>query len=259
MKHLVHLDDHEVCSKGLRNILNPDPKGYVHFPGPDEALKYIKACHETRKPIDLVITDFNHPGMNGFHFANQVRHSELRYGLNRTPIVLLSMTSVENELVKEGLEKKIFTKYFPKSVTKEELLAYVESLPEVEVPPVVNLLDAVVYVNSTHKCWVRWIYSLSTYRNLIAGTPNVDSGEDAFISLENIARQLGECGFIYVHERHNIGTRVLPKRGNVAMVDDAYRHGIVIWFDDASTDAMASLAAIVDSVGYEKLTVGYEF
>jgi CheY-like chemotaxis protein len=40
-------------------------------------------------PVDLVIADFNMPGMNGLEFVRQVR-ADGRPGVNRVPIVLLT-------------------------------------------------------------------------------------------------------------------------------------------------------------------------
>jgi hypothetical protein len=197
--------------------------------------------------------------MNGFHFARQVRMSEIRYGLNRTPVILITMASKENELIQEGLRTKAFTKYFSKSSSREEILHYLDSLPSMEIPPIQPLREAVLNLNTSHKCWVRWVFSTSIYRDLLEGLPSVNIGEDSLQYLEAFSRNMGESDHIYIHEQHLIGVQILPLRGNVALIDDAYRKGNVIWYDNGQRDALESLAQIIEDVGFENLTVEYDF
>lgn len=48
--------------------------------------------------IDLILTDFNMPGMNGFEMVHEIRKNE-KYAT--TPVILISTQSSEN-IIKEG-------------------------------------------------------------------------------------------------------------------------------------------------------------
>ena len=183
----------------------------------------------------------------------------MRHGLNRTPIVMITMMGSDLELIALGLSTKKITKHFTKSASTEELVDYLNSLSPVKLPEEISLKDAVLNLNTHHKCWVRWIFSTSIYQNILEGTLSVEIGEEALEILKNHASQFNSCEHIYVHDELKIGTQILPIRGNLALIDDAYRHGNIIWFDDGKTDAMEALSNIIDEMGFENMTVGYEF
>ena len=89
---IVHLDDHQMFRDGVRfylakkfpNILIKD------FPTNEGALNFIADCYREGKNIDLIITDFNHPGPNGLIFGKEVRKLQKRFSI-KTPIMLLTM------------------------------------------------------------------------------------------------------------------------------------------------------------------------
>lgn len=253
---VVHLDDHAIFSKGFEKAIISKLPGYLyyHFPDPNSALSFIYDCHKQNTIVDAVITDFNHTGMNGFHFANQVRFSEIKHGLNRTPIVMISMTDENKELIQEGLKSKVITRFFSKSASTEELLGYFYSLPKMTLPPDIPLRDAVLNLDIPTPCQVLWVFSKGTYSNTISGRPSVESGESTAAFLKNLTIQLGGCKKVYIHEQHRIGVEVLPIRGNLALIDNGDRRGHIIWFDDGKSDVMESLGKVVMEVGFRNVT-----
>lgn len=119
---IVHLEDQELYSNSIQHIITTAFPGinYRSFKDVWLALQFIMTRIERGKTIDLIITDFNHPGINGYRFAKLVR--ELERGTN-IPIILLTMVNLENHLIQEGLKENYFTEYLHKSSSGEDILA----------------------------------------------------------------------------------------------------------------------------------------
>lgn len=128
-KRVIHLDDHNLFSTGLKNVLKKEFPNvyYLHFQDVDEALQYIANAIDENELISLLVTDFNHVGINGYEFAKKVRGLELGK-LARIPILLLSMTTESNPKVQDGLQEKVFDFYLPKSASPEDITEVVKSI-----------------------------------------------------------------------------------------------------------------------------------
>lgn len=133
---IVHLDDHSIFSAGLK-------KGVIdryfsdcefhYFEHVDNAIEFIQNKFSKDEKIDLIITDFNHIGYNGYEFIKIVRELEIDFRCLRTPSICLTM-AFEDPRVKLGEEDKTFDKCLPKSASVEEITAVCNDLMNRELP-----------------------------------------------------------------------------------------------------------------------------
>ncbi len=125
--HIVHLDDHQIFLKGLSMLVEKRYPNCIIKPFPENtsALDYISKCFKEDKHLDLIITDYNHPGANGLLFAIQVRKLEKIYA-KKTPILLLTMRWEDEELF-QATKEGIFDAYFPKSAEEESLISFIKN------------------------------------------------------------------------------------------------------------------------------------
>lgn len=66
---IVIVDDEEIVTQSLMSFLQLETEYEVHtFQSPEEALQLLR-----QRPIDLVISDFLMPGMNGLQFLAAVK------------------------------------------------------------------------------------------------------------------------------------------------------------------------------------------
>lgn len=117
MKVLV-LDDSRSQRTLMRMALAGAGYEIIEASSGDEALQHLKA-----EPFNLVISDINMPGMNGFEFLQQVRslHSH-----NATPVVVLSSDSQNQH--EEALQKTRVQAWMRKPFQVEELVGAVQKL-----------------------------------------------------------------------------------------------------------------------------------
>jgi DNA-binding NarL/FixJ family response regulator len=128
IQNIIHLDDHDIFQDGLRNLLQKQMEivSLKQFGHPIEAIEFIEACLETGNRPNLVITDYNHPGLNGYEFAKAIRKLEIDYGVY-IPILLFSMMDGE-PVIQQGLEERVFNCALPKSAHTWELVEAIEDL-----------------------------------------------------------------------------------------------------------------------------------
>lgn len=84
MAAILLVDDQHVSLMLLRQLLRQiDNNHSVHtFTSPHEALSWTAA-----NPVDLVVTDYKMPGMDGIEFIRAFRSSP---GFSRVPVVMVS-------------------------------------------------------------------------------------------------------------------------------------------------------------------------
>jgi len=82
-----------------------------------EALDYLKAG----KPANLIITDYNMPGMNGIQFIQELKTANLHLF---TPIFVLS-TETDETIKKKALKMGV-TAWIPKPFKTEKLIEYIK-------------------------------------------------------------------------------------------------------------------------------------
>lgn len=127
-RNIVQLDDHQLFCKGLNGcILSKKPKWAItSFQHPDPTLAHILQSLELQEQIDLIITDINHPGLNGYEFAKKVRLGEAKYG-SRIPIVVVSMVA-SYEVAMKGLEEHLFDACLPKNQSCDSIMHTIERI-----------------------------------------------------------------------------------------------------------------------------------
>lgn len=113
---IILVDDHRIFIEGLSQLLGDPYEVVAIFAEPQQALKFIQA-HE----IDLLLTDYEMPGLNGIELFEQCRKwRPLLKG------VLLSMHD-EGSLVRKAI-KAGFHGYLLKNLSKQELLTALEKI-----------------------------------------------------------------------------------------------------------------------------------
>lgn len=124
---IVYLDDHRIFRGGVERCLKKKlPNIFIkEFTYNTPALSYIEDCFKNKVKIDLIIIDYNHPGLNGLCFAIAVREIQKQY-LIKTPIMLITMREGD-ELLHKATREGVFDVYFPKSVHPEELINFIKS------------------------------------------------------------------------------------------------------------------------------------
>ncbi len=127
-KKIIHFDDSLILVNGVKKILlshfpEADIKTFTHH---QFFTAHVFNCLEKGEPIDLIITDFMHPGPNGYELAKAIRDCEQNFN-RHTAILLLTMYEPIPEIL-QGLKEKVFDKYI--SLKEEEgiLLDYIRSI-----------------------------------------------------------------------------------------------------------------------------------
>ncbi|MDX2470416.1 MAG: response regulator, partial [SAR324 cluster bacterium] len=113
--HCLIVDDSDLVCKIVANILTPlGAKVTVAHDG-QEALKIMEKSY---KKIDIVITDYEMPNMNGDEFCDSLRN---KMGLRHLPIIFLTGAAEQSYIIKmfESGATDLITKPF----CKEELVA----------------------------------------------------------------------------------------------------------------------------------------
>ena len=157
LKYILHLDDHQLFLNGLQTAVTKisDNYRFIQFQHPDEALDYIETSFEIDNPVDIIITDYNHPGMKGYEFAVGVKVLELKYQRKyKIPVLMISMAGtyfhpgqetiqeflVRNkqdeankkqfalESIARGVEVEAITGVLTKNCTAEEVVDFIEYL-----------------------------------------------------------------------------------------------------------------------------------
>ena len=110
--NIVLVDDHEIMLDGLKAILDKQKEWKVvaTVANAEDALQYLR-----EKPVDLLITDYNLPGMDGLSLVRTVKRI-----LPDLKIIVLSMhdeVHLVKEILKEGVNGYILKKDSRKELT----------------------------------------------------------------------------------------------------------------------------------------------
>jgi CheY-like chemotaxis protein len=118
MLNIIHLDDHPLFCKAVRNCLTQHAmcKSYFSFHQSDQALQHIQNQLAAHHRIDVIITDFNHPGVDGFDFAREVRELEADDN-KKHPILLLTMMALTHPIIQKGVRQRTFDRCFNKDIS----------------------------------------------------------------------------------------------------------------------------------------------
>lgn len=115
---ILYLDDHLIFSNGVSNCI------YKKFPNAiikciqdgDKALEYVSYCLDNKESLDLIITDINHPGLDGINFSKAVRVKEKN---NDHKIPILYITMVDDKFMIRKVEEIPFAKHLTKTTPCE--------------------------------------------------------------------------------------------------------------------------------------------
>ena len=127
---IVYLDDHSVYRNGVQACIDPNKERFffMHFGHADDALRYIKNSFDNNCKIDLIITDYNHPGINGYQFAKEVRALEKLHN-KKTPIFLISFCEKSmTEPIQIGLAEGVFNYCLGKNAEVPDILHAIDYL-----------------------------------------------------------------------------------------------------------------------------------
>ena len=110
--NIVLVDDHEIMLDGLKAILDKQKEWKVvaTAANAEDALQYLR-----EQPVDLLITDYNLPGMDGLSLVRTVKRI-----LPDLKIIVLSMhdeVHLVKEILKEGVNGYILKKDSRKELT----------------------------------------------------------------------------------------------------------------------------------------------
>ncbi|MBA2745121.1 MAG: response regulator transcription factor [Flavisolibacter sp.] len=128
--NIIHLDDHQLFQDGLKlGLAKRLPGRYSIHPiqHPEPAIEYILQSLEDAAFIDLVITDFNHPGINGYEFSKKVKVIAKDYGV-QIPVLSVSMVGSGNENISRGLHEGVYDLAITKNASFYELIGAIEIL-----------------------------------------------------------------------------------------------------------------------------------
>lgn len=126
---ILHLNDHIVVQLGLLLTLDPSESIYefIHFQDGDLALKFILAVIEKDYKIHCLITDFNHPGINGVELAQKLQEITKGKGLASIPVILYSGLDAESSVVKGAISNGDISKHFNYSASSHEIINAIQS------------------------------------------------------------------------------------------------------------------------------------
>ena len=98
---------------------------WMEYEHPDQVIVEVVLSLVQEKTIDLLITDYNHPGINGLELARIVKALAARFDV-RIPILMITMR-VEKSLVEEPQKPNpVIDKFFGKNVEGVEIMDYLK-------------------------------------------------------------------------------------------------------------------------------------
>jgi CheY-like chemotaxis protein len=130
--HVVHVDDHKLFTTGVKKFCIDAFFGEIElmvFRNGSEAFRYIRECMDENIPVDLLITDINHPGMNGSMLVMNLRAYEEKIK-KKIPLPILVLTMMGNDFIEKEKEFPYFriNKHLTKAASSDEIIDAMEEL-----------------------------------------------------------------------------------------------------------------------------------
>lgn len=97
--HVLAVDDEPFSQQILRRMLEHVGIGRITLASDGQAA--LTALAEADPPIDLIITDIEMPGLDGFEMARQIRWDRVP-GYKDVPIIMLTAQENEEEYAQKG-------------------------------------------------------------------------------------------------------------------------------------------------------------
>ena len=126
---IIHLDDHKLVTDSIRHFISSSLKDvyYLSFNDTNQAFRYLVNSVERDETIDMFITDYAHPGLDGYQFARAIRQLEQLMDRNPMKILLLTMYSDTLPIIKRGLGEEVFNWYLSLNSNPGALIESVKS------------------------------------------------------------------------------------------------------------------------------------
>ena len=115
---ILVVDDNQTNRRILQGILKPWGTQTTCAEGGEQALSELVSAYKAEKPYQLVLTDMNMPGMDGFALVEQIRRSP-----ELLPVNVMMLTSAGHRGDVERCRGLGILSYLYKPVRKRELLA----------------------------------------------------------------------------------------------------------------------------------------
>ena len=129
---IVYLYDHLIFSSAMsQQCIKPYfPKAYlIQFTNGDSAHDYLENAIKAHDKIDLIITDINHPGMQGDCLSQAIRsYEKMSASPFKIPILIVSMAAENEESIYFDNSGKGIQKYLTKAATVEEIVYSIKEL-----------------------------------------------------------------------------------------------------------------------------------
>jgi CheY-like chemotaxis protein len=128
-KNIIFLDDHTLYSYSMGKLVNEkiNKLQFTFFQNGNDAIEYVRVCLKSNKKIDMIISDINHPGLDGIKFSRKVRKMELG-SKQHIPILILSFATPSHPILKKGIQDKIMDKFIPKHADSKIVVKYIRSI-----------------------------------------------------------------------------------------------------------------------------------
>ncbi|MBR3146777.1 MAG: response regulator, partial [Eubacterium sp.] len=115
---IAMVDDDEVSCEHAEMVLNDIGAKCDIFSSPEEALKVVKAAHDSGSDYGLVMTDYKMPGMTGLELTRKIRE----FDNDNTAVIMLTGYNwdiIEDEAMTEGVDGIIAKPLFADSLLRE--------------------------------------------------------------------------------------------------------------------------------------------
>ena len=112
-KNIIRLDDHQIVLDGFTNWCRREcPELRIrNYNDSDEVFSLIISSLFKDEKIDLFITDYAHPGLNGYEMCKAIRAVERAINRQQMPILLLTLYDKDTVPIRKGLADGTFTGY----------------------------------------------------------------------------------------------------------------------------------------------------
>lgn len=129
-KNIIRLDDHQIVLDGFTNWCRREcPELRIrNYKDSDAVFSFTISSLFKDEKIDLFITDYAHPGLNGYEMCKAIRAVERALNRQQMPILLLTLYDNNTPDIKEGLSIGVFTRYLSLEAGPEEVISCMEGM-----------------------------------------------------------------------------------------------------------------------------------
>ena len=173
-------DDHKMLAQGVANLLDEDQEFDVVgvFSSGAELLEFLEG-----RPVDLVITDMNMPGMDGVALIQNLKKRKIK-----SKIIVLSM--YDDEKIFKECQKQGVDAYVLKDADPDELIYTIKEVMEsrhiMNFQRVLKQMDSDQYDDASKLKFKLSKREIDVLKLLIQGKTNREIAEILFLSVFTI-------------------------------------------------------------------------